>query len=60
VVREAGALRDWTNNAGVVGIDQPVPTSVSAAVADTRNVSPDVSVPSWDDVVAELLERYGE
>lgn len=61
LVRRAGALVDWTDSDGVVGIDSVGRETVAPAVE--RAVSCTVgraSVVGWDEVVDRLLNVYAE
>jgi glycosyltransferase involved in cell wall biosynthesis len=60
VVREAGALVDWTDRAGCIGIPDVESETIARAVneASDRDASTD-PLPTWDDVTERLLARYG-
>lgn len=59
VVREAGALRDWQDVRGVVGVAEPTPDRVQTACERAiSGTSPDVQLPTWDDVTDRVLEVY--
>ncbi|GAB3028873.1 glycosyltransferase family 4 protein [Natronobiforma cellulositropha] len=60
VVRAEGALGDWLEYDGVVGVTDATPDAVAAAcrrATDATPVSPSV-LPTWDDVTDRLLEVY--
>lgn len=61
VVRESGALVDWLDERGVVGVDTVEPAAVADAVASAVGGSvPDpASVPTWDTVVERVAQHYG-
>lgn len=60
VVRSAGALTDWTERDGCVGITDTSPSSVAKAVREAVERDIDAAdVPDWDDVVDRLVTRYG-
>ena len=59
VVLRRGALVDWEEYEGVVGVDSPNPESVRQAVESARSSdTPIDSIPIWDDHVEKLLEKY--
>jgi glycosyltransferase involved in cell wall biosynthesis len=59
VVRESGALTDWTKNTGVVGVEMPAPDRIQAAIDSVTNtrVCAD-SILTWEQVVDELERVY--
>ncbi|WP_339102619.1 glycosyltransferase family 4 protein [Haloterrigena salinisoli] len=59
VVRAAGALTDWINRNGCVGVTDPSPVSVANAVREAVDREIDAGgIPDWDDVVDRLVDRY--
>jgi glycosyltransferase involved in cell wall biosynthesis len=58
VVHEAGALADWVGETGCVGVPDRTPDAVAAAVREAAGTTVDVSLPTWDDVVADLEALY--
>lgn len=60
VVRESGALVDWTDERGVVGVETIEPAAVAEAVASTVDGSvPDpTAVPTWEAVVDRITQTY--
>ena len=58
VVRETGALVDWTRRGGCVGVRRIDPASIAAAVAEACSETPTEPLPSWDAVVDSVLEMY--
>jgi len=57
VVRDAGALVDWTTNRGVTGVSSVTPSSVADAVQESLLVETH-SIPSWEDVVDSISAVY--
>lgn len=59
VVRERGALSEWTDRPDCVGVSGPGPGKISEAVAKAvgRKTNPD-SLPSWDDITEQLVAVY--
>jgi len=59
VVREAGALVDWVDRDDCVGVTDPGPAAVSAAVRRAvERDAPAAPLPSWDDVTECVLAAY--
>ncbi|USZ68051.1 glycosyltransferase family 4 protein [Halorussus salilacus] len=59
VVREAGALVDWTDRADCVGVESVAPEDVAAGVrAAVGRDAPDAALPTWDDVTERVLAVY--
>ena len=62
VVREAGALIDWVDTDGVVGVDDPSDTeSLASACRDavgTDTSATAAGITTWDDVTDRMLEVY--
>ncbi|MFC4438912.1 MULTISPECIES: glycosyltransferase family 4 protein [Natrialbaceae] len=59
VVRAAGALTDWIDREGCVGVADPSPTAVAARIRDAVDRDIDATeVPNWDDVTDRLVTRY--
>jgi glycosyltransferase involved in cell wall biosynthesis len=59
VVHEAGALREWTADPGVVGVADRSPGTLAEAVLRARNQVPDGSqLIDWDTVVERLVDQY--
>jgi len=57
VVREAGALQDWTANEAVVGISTVTTNAVQQAVrACDTSADPTLADRSWDSVTTRLIE----
>jgi len=59
VVRETGALRDWSNNDGVCGITVPSNQEINRAirlVVSTETHS--IQIPTWDEVVEQVVRLY--
>jgi glycosyltransferase involved in cell wall biosynthesis len=59
VVRESGALTDWTTREGCVGVETPTPERVAGAVREAlgRRVDPS-DLPSWDEVCDRVAAEY--
>jgi len=59
VVREKGALQDWSNKDGVYGIktrsNQEFSIALRRAVSHVR---PSASIPTWDEVVEQVVQVY--
>ena len=61
VVRASGALADWTDNNGCVGVTDLSPRSISNAVYDVIDRDVESGGPlDWDDVVDCLIDRYND
>lgn len=58
VVRETGALADWSTRPDVVGISETRPAPVAAAVDRASSLTVTGSVPSWETVVDRLEAIY--
>lgn len=59
VVRDAAALSDWSDNEGVVIVDELSPTIVTLAVEQAVGREPSAwGVISWDEVVDDLVQIY--
>lgn len=59
VVREAGALVDWTDRTDCVGVDDTAPGPVADAVKSAvGRVAEPESLPTWEDTVDNALEAY--
>lgn len=59
VVRDAGALSDWSEDAGVIVVDESSPAAVARAVEQTVDCEPQATeVISWDEVVNEVVRIY--
>ncbi|SFR41366.1 glycosyltransferase family 4 protein [Halogeometricum limi] len=59
VVREAGALVDWVGRDDCVGVDDPTPSTVAAAVGRAAGLdAPSESLPRWDAVCEETERVY--
>ena len=59
VVQEAGALTDWTDKGGVIGVSDVSSESVASTVENAvRNAEPEWTPPTWDDIVHQLLGVY--
>lgn len=59
VVREAGALDDWTSHDGVVGVSALDPATVGAAVASAVGTKPSWdALQTWDEVAGRTLAVY--
>ncbi|WP_165351490.1 glycosyltransferase family 4 protein [Halogeometricum borinquense] len=59
VVREAGALVDWTSVGGCVGVESVASNAVVPAVADATDLDPNTSnLLGWDAVVDHVEEQY--
>lgn len=60
VVREAGALRDWVDREGCVGVDDPTPAAVADAVTRAVGRTPSTAgLLTWAEVVDRVATRYG-
>lgn len=60
VVREAGALVDWTDRADCIGITNIEPETVARAVRNASGCNaPADPLPTWNDVTERLLACYG-
>lgn len=60
VVREAGALVEWTRKDGVAGVTDVEPSSVKVAVNSVVDHTPTVKIPTWSAVTEQLIEIYSE
>jgi len=60
VVREKGGLRNWTRRDGVIGVSDTSALELSNAVRSVVEQSPSEQIPTWDNVVSELIEVYSE
>lgn len=59
VVREAGALQDWVEREGVVGVDTPSPPAVGRAVEAASESAVDASgLLDWDGVCHHICRVY--
>ena len=59
VVRTVGALADWTDDPGVVGIESPTPERVSNAVAVATELESETnSILDWEEIVNRLDTIY--
>lgn len=58
VVRSVGALQDWVDCEGVVGVEDMAPEAVARAVEDCIGRSVTTSVPSWEEVTDTLESTY--
>ncbi|MFB6175718.1 MAG: glycosyltransferase family 4 protein [Halobaculum sp.] len=60
VVRESGALVDWTDERGVVGVESVDPAAVAEAVRSAvGGPEPDpTAVPTWETVVDRVADSY--
>ena len=59
VVREAGALVDWTTNRGVTDVSSVTPDSVVDAVRESLSVETR-SIQSWEEVVGSISALYSD
>ncbi|WP_306052626.1 glycosyltransferase family 4 protein [Natronococcus wangiae] len=61
VVRLAGALTDWADREGCVGVSDPSPTSVATRIRDAVDRDAGTAeLADWDAVVDSLVARYGD
>jgi glycosyltransferase involved in cell wall biosynthesis len=61
VVRNAGALADWIDHEGCVGVTDPNPDTISAAVTQVRNRTPTTEgLLTWETVVDRIETVYEE
>ena len=58
VVREAGALVDWPGQKGCVGVENPTPLQVAAAVNDAAAARVEYEPTGWDTVTDQVLAIY--
>jgi glycosyltransferase involved in cell wall biosynthesis len=58
VVREAGALGDWTAHRGCVGVSTVDPQSVRNAASVAVGTVPSVEPSTWSDTAASVVEVY--
>jgi len=58
VVREAGALQDWTDVESCVGVGRPTATEVATAVRAVAGSRADASLTDWATVVSRLETAY--
>lgn len=58
VVRESGALVDWTSRPAVRGVESPVPERICEAVGSLVGQSVCEPIPDWSTVVTELEALY--
>lgn len=59
VVREAGALVEWTHREDCVGVTNPDTGLEEAVRAAVERNAPAEALPTWDDVTDRLLTVYG-
>jgi glycosyltransferase involved in cell wall biosynthesis len=60
VVRESGALADWTDYASVVGTTTVTPGAIREGVETIGSVEPSVDLPTWSAVTDRLEAVYRE
>lgn len=58
VVREEGALIDWTGHSGTIGVSSVSPTDIEAAIRRASAKRPKREQPSWADVTDCIIGRY--
>lgn len=58
VVRQMGALAEWTGNEGVVGVEDVTPGTTADAIEVADSHSVEAELLDWDDVAERLLEVY--
>ena len=58
VVREEGALLDWTDRPGVVGLETTTPADLRSAVCCAASRTPEGTFPTWVDVTDSISEEY--
>lgn len=59
VVREAGALVDWTDREGSVGVETTEPETVATAIGEAVGRRVEASgVPTWDEVCDRVESEY--
>lgn len=60
VVRERGALTDWTKYKGCVGVKEPTIESICNAVKCCLDSDPVVDLPSWEEIANQTETTYLE
>ncbi len=58
VVRETGALVDWTGEDGCVGVTTTDPDAIASAVRGAVRTTPSVDIPTWDTACESTLRLY--
>ena len=58
VVREAGALSEWTKNRGCVGVDDITSRTITDAVNTVVNREVTTTLPKWSEVTDQILYCY--
>lgn len=58
VVRESGALVEWTSREGCVGATDGSPSEVGAAVRRAGKLTVDAVLPDWESVTVRLVDVY--
>ena len=58
VVRETGALVDWTGEDGCVGVTTTDPDDIASAVRGAMRTTPSVDVPTWDTTAESIVRLY--
>jgi len=59
VVRDATALREWTDADGCVGVNNTAPRTVADAIEHASGITPGSSeILSWEEMATQISERY--
>ncbi len=59
VVRNATALREWTDTDGCVGVSDTAPRTVADAIERASSITPGSSkILSWEEMATHISERY--